>query len=67
MDYANMIVAAIENAAANVLVGAIVLASFAILIGAVLFFLLAVRGIFRWFTRHTWGDVVVSAGRKALK
>jgi hypothetical protein len=67
MDWLDMIQQAIDNAAANIVVGIIVLAGFGCLIGAVLFFCLAVRGIFRWLTRHTWGDVVASAGRKALK
>jgi hypothetical protein len=37
-----------------------------LLLGA-LFFLLAVRSVWRWLTRHTWNDVIASAGRRALR
>lgn len=63
----NMIVEAIENAGANVVVGLLVIVSFGIALMGLLFFLLAVRGAWRWLTRHTWSDVVASAGRKALR
>jgi len=62
-----MIVQAVDTAAANIVVGIIVLAGFGALLCGVLFFCLAVRGIFRWLVGHTWGDVVASAGRKALR
>lgn len=67
MDFLDMIAQAMDNAAANIVVGIIVLGGFAMLIGAVLFLCLALRGIFRWLTRKTWGDVVASTGRKALR
>jgi len=59
--------AAIESAGADFAFGILVLISFGMVILGVMFFLLAVRGAWRWLTRHTWGDVVASAGRKALK
>ena len=67
MDYTDMIAQAIDNAAANIVVCFIVLGVFAMLIVALLFFCLAVRGVWRWLTRRTWGDVVASTGRKALR
>jgi hypothetical protein len=62
-----MIESAVNDAGANILVGAIVLMAFAMALGAVLFGLLAVRGMWRWLTRHSWSDVVASTGRKALR
>jgi hypothetical protein len=61
------IVEGIESAGADLLFGLIVLVSFGLVLLGLMFFLLAVRGMWRWLTRHTWGDVVASAGRKALK
>jgi hypothetical protein len=67
MDYLDMIVQAIDNGAANIVVGFIVLAGFSALLCGLLFFCLAVRGIWRWLTRKSINDVVVSAERKALR
>lgn len=54
------------NAAADVVFGLIVLLAAAGAITAVLFFLLALRGFFRWMTRSTWNDVVRSTESHAL-
>jgi hypothetical protein len=67
MEFLDMIWQTIETAGGNVLVGAIVLIIFAMMLLALMFFLLAVRGIFRWFIRGSWNDVVRSTTRKALK
>lgn len=56
----------IGDAAANVVFGLIVMFSFALIILAVMFFLLALRGAWRWLAGHTWNDVIRSAERKAL-
>jgi hypothetical protein len=66
-DLLQMLDAAASNLAADVAFGILVLGSFAIAITCVLFFLLAVRGTFRFLTRRTWSDVVRSAERKALR
>jgi hypothetical protein len=58
--------AAFENAAANIVFGCLVLLGFALVICSLLFFLLFVRGVWRWLTRRTWGDVVSSAERKVF-
>jgi len=62
-----MLVQSIESLGADLLFGLVVLTSFGLAILAVMFFLLAVRGCWRWLIGHTWNDVVASAGRKALK
>jgi hypothetical protein len=62
-----MIEAVSESLIADVAFGAVVIFSFALVVTGMLFFLLAVRGVWRWLTRRTWNDVVASAGRKALK
>jgi hypothetical protein len=67
MEWLDMIEAAIEAGGAVLLFDAVVLAGFALLLLGVLFFLLALRGIWRWLARHTWRDVVASAERKALR
>jgi hypothetical protein len=67
MEWLDMIEAAIEAGGAVLLFDAVVLAGFALLLLGVLFFLLALRGLWRWLARHTWRDVVVSAERKGLR
>ncbi len=67
MIFFQMLLQGIENEAANIFVGAIVVIVFGAALLSVLFFLLAVRGCWRWLIGHTWNDVVASAGRKALK
>jgi hypothetical protein len=62
-----MIIEGTESVAANVAFGLVVLLSFALLILSVMFFLLALRGCWRWLCGHTWSDVLASAERKALK
>jgi hypothetical protein len=62
-----MLDAAASSIGADVVFGILVLGSFAIAILCVLFFLLVVRGAWRWLTRRTWSDVVRSAERKALR
>lgn len=66
-EFLQMLDSAIITFAANFAVGVIVLVSFGLLLLAMLFFLLAVRGIWRWLTRRTWADVVRSTHRKALR
>lgn len=67
MIFFQMLVQSIESLGADLLFGLVVLTSFGLAILAVMFFLLAVRGCWRWLIGHTWNDVVASAGRKALK
>jgi hypothetical protein len=67
MEILDMIQQAITSFAADVLFGAIMLLSFGLVLLALLFFLLAVRGVFRWLTRGSWNDVVSFTERKALK
>jgi hypothetical protein len=62
-----MLDSAATNLAADVAFGLLVLGSFAMAILAVMFFLLVVRGIFRFLFRRTLNDVIVSAERKALR
>jgi hypothetical protein len=67
VTFIEMAIEALQDGAANIFFGAIVLFSFALMILAAMFFLLAVRGCWRWMVGHTWGDVVASTARKALK
>ena len=67
MIFFQMLVQSIESLGADLLFGLVVLTSFGLTLLAVMFFLLAVRGCWRWLIGHTWNDVVASAGRKALK
>jgi Kef-type K+ transport system membrane component KefB len=57
----------VEESAAQVLFATLLLFLFAISLAAVLFGVLLVRAIFRWLTRHSWNDVIVSTERKALR
>ena len=59
--------AMLDNAAAYVLFVILVLGIYAIALLSVLFAGLLVRAIWRWLTRHTWSDVIVSTERKALR
>jgi len=61
-----MIVQAIDSGGALIAFGILVLTCFALTVMGFLFFLLALRGVWRWIIRHTWNDMVVSAERKAL-
>ena len=65
--FIEMIEQSIGDFAANVLFGLIVMISFAIVLMCILFAGLAVRGAWRWLTRATWRDVIVSTERKALR
>jgi len=65
-EFFQMLDAAVSGLAADVAFGLIVLVSVGMLLLAILFFLLAVRGVWRFLTRHTMNDVVRSAERKAL-
>jgi hypothetical protein len=62
-----MLDAAAQSIGADIVVGFIVIVSFAMALLGILFFLLAVRGIWRYLTRHTVNDVIVSSQRKALR
>jgi hypothetical protein len=62
-----MLDAAATSIGADVLVGLIVMASFGMVLLGLLFFLLAVRGVWRFLVRRSWGDVIVSSQRKALR
>jgi hypothetical protein len=52
-----MLQQAISSLAADFLFGAVVLLTFGLLILTILFLGLALRGWWRWFVGHTWGDV----------
>ena len=62
-----MVDATIDNTAAYVIFSAIVCLLYGLTLLGLLFLLLAVRGLWRWLTRHTWSDVIVSIERKALR
>jgi hypothetical protein len=66
-DLMEMLNSAIENTAALILFAFVVLAAFLFAMVLVMIFLLMVRAAFRWATRRAWGDVIVSAERKALR
>lgn len=66
-DFLQMMDAAATTLVANVAFGLLVLGSFAVLICGALFGSLLVRGVWRFLTRRTWGDVVASSHRKALR
>lgn len=62
-----MLVDALNDGAATVLFGFIVCVGYALLLMGVLWALLAVRAVWRWLTRHTWRDAIVTLARKALQ
>jgi hypothetical protein len=57
----------IESTGATVVFGLLLLFLFASVICVVMFTMLLVRAVWRWLTRHTWNDVIVSTERKALR
>lgn len=67
IEFLQMLDAAASSVAADVAFGLLVLVSFGMLILWILFFLLAVRGVWRFLTRHTWNDVVSSTAKKVLR
>lgn len=61
-----MIESALESLACDVFFGILTCIVTGMIVLAALFGSLLVRSGWRWLTRHTWRDVVVSAERKAL-
>jgi hypothetical protein len=57
----------LENGAADFLFGLLFLLLFAALLLIALFASLAIRAVWRFLTRRSWRDVVVSFERKALR
>ena len=66
-EFLQMMDAAAASLAADLVVGLIVIISFGLLLLGLLFFLLVVRGTWRFLVRRTWGDVIASSERKALR
>jgi hypothetical protein len=57
----------VESSGAMMAFGILLLLLFAALLCVLLFGLLLVRAIWRWLTRHSWNDVILSTERKALR
>ena len=66
-EFLQMMDATVTNLTADFVFGVIVMVSFALLLISLLFFLLAVRGVWRFLIRRTWSDVIISSERKALR
>jgi hypothetical protein len=66
MEWVDMIQSAIDAGWSTILFEILLLLGVGALLLFLLFFLLAVRGAWRWLTRHTWSDVVVSHERKVF-
>lgn len=58
---------AIDGAGTYMAFSLIVLSFYGIGLIILLFCLLAIRAAWRWLMFHTWGDVILSAQRKALR
>lgn len=58
---------AIDNAGAVAVFGALMILVYAFALVLLLFCLLAVRGVWRWLSRHTWGAAIARIQRRALR
>jgi hypothetical protein len=62
-----MLDAAAQSIGADIVVGFIVIVSFAMALLGILFFLLAVRGVWRYLTRESVNHVITSVETKAFR